>query len=172
MPSYKPLILGALIMSLSASFPAAGFCNSMPDSVTLNQSGKLFQPFAFNHAKHIELLKECAGCHHHTTGTLVLDSNCVRCHANSSPTKVVSCRGCHSSNPFTPDNLAEKRNDKQRFHVDKIGLKGAMHQNCVGCHSKQGGPTGCEECHPRTQAGKGFYNTDKHAAPGHHKAEH
>lgn len=173
MPSLKPLILGALVMSLSASFPIAASCNSVPDSITLNTSGKLYKPFSFNHKKHIEMLKECSGCHHHTTGTYVVDPNCVKCHANSSPTKVVSCRGCHSAAPFSPDTLAEKRNDKQRYHLDKIGLKGAMHGNCVGCHTKQGaGPTGCQECHPKTSEGAAFYNSDKVAAKSAHKAEH
>jgi len=166
MPSYKPLIFGALFLSISASLPMAASCMSAPDTITLNANGKLFKPFAFNHAKHIQDIKECSDCHHHTTGTLVQNPKCVKCHANSSPTAVVSCKGCHSSNPFSPEALAEKRAEKQRFHLDKMGLKGAMHQNCIGCHTKQAaGPTGCQDCHERSQAGDAFYNSDK--APAH-----
>lgn len=172
MPSYKPLILGALVLSLSASFPIAASCQSAPDTITLNASGRLFQPFAFNHAKHIQMIRECSDCHHHTTGTLVLDSNCVRCHKNSSPTAVVSCKGCHQRDPFSPDALAEKRANPQRYHQDKIGLKGAMHQGCIGCHKKQGaGPVGCQDCHQRTPAGNAFYNADKKATGAHGSAE-
>ena len=173
MPSYKPLIFGALVLSLSASYPMAAFSVSAPDTITLNQNGKAFQPFTFNHAKHIELIKECSDCHHHTTGTLVLDPNCVRCHRNSSPTAVVSCKGCHSSAPFSPETLAEKREAKQRYHLDKMGLKGAMHQNCLGCHTKQGaGPVGCQDCHKRSPAGDLLYSSDKHAPPGAHGEKH
>jgi hypothetical protein len=174
MLSYKPFILGAVVLTMSASFPMTASCLSAPDSITLNQNGKLYKPFAFDHAKHIQMMKECADCHHHTTGTLVLDPNCVRCHANSSPTKVVSCKGCHSALPFSPETLAEKRADKKRYHVDKIGLKGAMHESCIGCHQKRSaGPTGCQECHPRTDAGDAFYNDGAYAPkPGQGKAEH
>ena len=162
MPSYKPLILGALILSLSASYPMAASCLSVPDTVTLNQSGKLFQSFEFNHAKHIQTIKECADCHHHTTGTLPPNPKCAKCHANSSPTSVVSCKGCHSATPFSPETLSDKSNAKERYHMDKMGLKGAMHQSCIGCHSKMAaGPTGCQECHARSSAGKAFYYTGK-----------
>ena len=170
MPSYKHLITGAILLSLSASYPMAASCMSVPDTVTLNQNGKLYQPFQFNHAKHIQDIKECADCHHHTTGTLVQDPKCVGCHANSSPTEVVSCKGCHSANPFTPQTLADKR-EKKRFHLDKLGIKGALHQSCLGCHETQGaGPVGCKECHPSTREGNAFMDSGKVGTkkPAHH----
>jgi hypothetical protein len=161
MPSYKHLITGAILLSLSASYPMAASCMSVPDTITLNQNGKLYQPFQFNHAKHIQDIKECADCHHHTTGTLVQDPKCVGCHANSSPTEVVSCKGCHSKDPFTPQTLADKHG-KSRFHLDKLGIKGAMHQSCLGCHKEQGaGPVGCKECHPGTKEGDAFMYSGK-----------
>jgi hypothetical protein len=173
MSSYKHFIVAALsIGAISVSSPAALQCAPVPDSVILNQGGKLFSPFSFNHAKHIEQIKECADCHHHTTGTLVLDPNCSRCHANSSPTAVVSCKGCHLSTPFSPETLAAKRADKQRYHLDKMGLKGAMHQSCIGCHSKKGnGPTGCQDCHPRTKEGEAFYSSARKGAKPAHAEE-
>ena len=175
MSSYKPLILAALTLcATSLSQVAAPHCATIPDSITLNENGKLFSAFSFDHAKHIELIKECSDCHHHTTGTLVLDPNCARCHQNSSPTSVVSCRGCHSSTPFSPATLAARRAEERRYHLDKMGLKGAMHQSCIGCHSKQGtGPVGCMECHPRTTQGEAFYSSQRkgskpaRAAKGH-----
>lgn len=175
MSSYKHLIVAALSLgAISVSNPPAALCAAVPDSVTLNQNGTLYEPFTFNHAKHIQQLKECAGCHHHTTGTLVLDPDCVRCHQNSSPTQVVSCKGCHSTKPFSPETLAEKHADKQGYHKDKMGLKGAMHQNCIGCHSKEGaGPVGCQECHPRTAAGEAFNSSSRLGAkPANAKKHH
>lgn len=175
MSSYKPLILAALALCATtlAQNPAA-FGAPIPDTITLNENGKLFKPFSFDHAGHIELIRECADCHHHTTGTLVLDQNCLRCHQNSSPTAVVSCKGCHSSTPFSPETLAAKRADQKRYHLDKMGLKGAMHKSCIGCHSKEGaGPVGCRQCHPRSNEGDAFYSSDRlgakpaRAAKGH-----
>ena len=172
MPSYKPLILGALALSMSASLSMTASCLSAPDVITLNQNGKLYKPFSFDHAKHIQLIKECSDCHHHTTGTLITDPNCSKCHANSSPTKVVSCKGCHPAQPFSPETIAARSEAKQRFHLDVMGIKGAMHENCLGCHEKKGaGPTGCQECHPRTADGNAFYDADKKGKAGHKKAE-
>lgn len=171
MPSYKHLITGAIMLSLTASYPMAASCMSVPDTIPLNENGKLYQPFQFNHAKHIQDIKECADCHHHTTGTLVQDPKCVGCHANSSPTDVVSCKGCHSKEPFSPQTLAEKHVGKARFHLDKLGIKGAMHQSCLGCHEKQGaGPVGCVECHPSTKEGDAFMYAGKVSTkkPAHH----
>jgi len=159
-------------VSMSASNPISASCQSVPDTITLNANGKLYQPFSFNHAKHIQSIKECADCHHHTTGTLVQDPNCVRCHRNSSATAVVACKGCHSSSPFSPETLAEKAANPQRIHLDKMGLKGAMHQGCIGCHAKQSGPIGCQDCHPRTPAGNALYSAGIVAPKGSHAKKH
>ena len=173
MPFYKAIIFGALVSSLWLSYPVAAPCSPVPDSITLNADGKLFLPFSFDHAKHIQMIKECSDCHHHTTGTLVTDANCLRCHKNSSATTVVSCRGCHSSDPFSPQTLADKRAERRRYHLDKMGLKGAMHQNCIGCHTKQAaGPVGCQDCHRRSKQGEAFYSSDKLAPVAQAKKVH
>jgi hypothetical protein len=46
-----------------------------------------------------------------------------------------------------------------------LGLKGAYHLNCTGCHTKMGGPTGCLDCHPRTKKGDAFYSARAYAPP-------
>ena len=173
MPSYKPLIFGALLLSMSASYPIAASAKPVLDSITLNENGKLYQPFSFAHDKHIQLIKECSDCHHHTTGTLVTNPRCVRCHANSSPTAEVSCKKCHSSKPFSPETLAAKSTERDRFHLDQMGLKGAMHQNCIGCHDKQkAGPVECQGCHLLSTSGNALYNTNKHAPKTAHGKKH
>ena len=163
MPHYKHLIFGALsLCAISVSHPSAAPCAPMPDTVTLNENGRLFQPFSFYHANHIALIKECSDCHHHATGTLVLDPNCARCHQNSSAIAVVSCKGCHSSTPFSPETIAATRAKTDRYHLDRLGLKGAMHKSCIGCHSKEGaGPVGCQDCHTRSKEGDAFYSSDR-----------
>jgi len=95
----------------------------------------------------------CVQCHHHTTGGEVTDPNCLRCHAKSGEANTVSCQECHSSDRFSKEDLS-KRDNPSLYHIDKPGLKGAYHLNCVGCHQQTGGPTGCQDCHTMTEAGK------------------
>jgi hypothetical protein len=150
-------LAGVMVILLLAAVPDTSRGITVPDTVTLNSQSKLYEPFSFNHAKHIQLTKECSNCHHHTTGTLDQDSNCVRCHRNSSETKVVSCRGCHQTDPFSAASLKGK--DSKTYHLDKPSLKAAMHRNCINCHEKMKGPTGCQDCHKRTKEGDAFYNS-------------
>jgi hypothetical protein len=154
-------LAGATAFLLLTTVPGISRGISVPDTVTLNTQSKLFKPFDFSHAKHIGLTKECSDCHHHTTGTLVQDPNCVRCHRNSSATAIVSCRGCHLVDPFSA--VAIKGNDPKNYHHDKPSLKAAMHRNCIGCHEKMTGPTGCQDCHQRTVEGDAFYKSGEFA---------
>ena len=119
---------------------------------------QLYEKVDFNHSKHVTVVKDCAECHHHTTGTLIEDPNCVRCHQNSGATAVVSCKGCHKAQPFSAEALREKGKNTKTYHIDKVGLKAAYHQSCMGCHAKAGGPTGCQDCHVRKKTGDAFYN--------------
>jgi hypothetical protein len=151
------LIAGGVLMVLTTA-PTDSRAKEIPDSIPLDSMVQYYGKAVFNHAKHITLVKDCAVCHHHTTGTLVEDPNCVRCHENSGATTVVSCRGCHSAQPFSADTVREKA-DKSLYHTDKPGLKGAYHLSCMGCHAKNDGPTGCEDCHPRNKAGEALYNS-------------
>ena len=150
----------ALMAFMVALIPVTVLGFSVPDTVNLNSSGKLYEPFTFNHAKHIQSIKECSDCHHHTTGTLITDPNCIRCHRNSSESKDVSCRGCHSADPFSVASLRDRDINTKIYHLDKPGLKGAMHQNCIGCHTANSkGPIGCVDCHKRKPEGNAFYNS-------------
>ncbi len=153
-----------LLLLLAVLLPAAGWGISVPDSIILNKNGALYDQISFDHARHIRVTKECSDCHHHTTGTLVEDPNCIRCHRNSGPSQTVSCRGCHTPDPFSAKSLRDKDHAPKTYHLDKPGLKGAMHQSCVGCHTKsKKGPTTCTGCHPRSAAGDAFYNTGEYA---------
>jgi hypothetical protein len=108
---------------------------SVPDTINLDSLGQYYEKVTFDHAKHISIVMECADCHHHTTGTLFNDRNCVRCHRNSSETKNVACKSCHVAEPFAAATLKDR--DPQMYHTDKPGLKGASHLSCVGCHEKK-----------------------------------
>jgi hypothetical protein len=149
-------LIGGVILLALAMTPAGSQAKETPDIINLDALVKLYEKVQFDHARHIMRVKDCAECHHHTTGTLVGDPNCVRCHKNSGATKVVACRGCHSVQTFSAEALRGK--SKNSYHQDKLSLKGAYHQNCLGCHDKTGGPTGCEDCHSLNKAGKAFYH--------------
>jgi hypothetical protein len=166
---------GLIAFLLLTAVPGISRGISVPDTVTLNSQSKMYKPFDFNHAKHIGLTKECSNCHHHTTGTLEQDPNCIRCHRNSSETKIVSCKGCHLTDPFSA--TAIKGKDPKIYHNDKPSLKAAMHRNCIDCHEKMKGPTGCQDCHQRTKEGDALYNSGEFtpknkAAKGQHGGGH
>lgn len=154
---------GAILALVMIIAPAVCRGNNIPDIITLDSLAQFYDKVDFNHALHINVLKDCAGCHHHTTGNLVESKNCVRCHKNSSETAVVACRGCHAAQPFSAVALNEKHQEKHLYHQDKPGLKGAYHQSCMGCHTKMGAPTGCKDCHARNKNGEALFNAGSFA---------
>ena len=62
-----------IVMVALAAVPLVCQAKNLPDVISLDSLVKLYDKVEFNHAKHIESLKDCAGCHHHTTGNLVED---------------------------------------------------------------------------------------------------
>jgi len=169
MYSVRNWLISGVVMLALVSAPTIGRGANVPDSINIDPLAKLYEKVKFNHAKHISLIKDCAECHHHTTGTQVQEKNCVRCHKNSEAKKTVACRSCHAATPFSAEVLRAKESDRWLYHQDKPGLKGAYHQSCIGCHEKGKGPTGCKECHALTKAGEELYRTGEFAprpAPG------
>lgn len=141
-----------------------------PESVTIDSMSQLYGPVDFDHLAHTAYAR-CTDCHHHTTGTKVIDPNCVRCHANSGESHTVSCSDCHVSDPFAAKNL-KTMEDPDLYHIDKPGLKGAYHLNCIGCHKEVYGPTGCQDCHTMNEAGEKMFHTGKYAPAGGKGSEH
>lgn len=128
-----------------------------PETVTIDGLVDLYGPVEFNHKQHIDI-EPCSACHHHTVGTVPTRWNCIKCHANSKEVASISCGDCHSRDRFGTQYLATLDNP-ELFHKETPGLKGAYHLNCVGCHQEVGGPTGCEDCHTMSEAGKKRYDT-------------
>lgn len=140
--------------------------SDLPDSVTLDALAELYAGVEFDHASHVSLAEDCSTCHHHTTGTPPRDPACLACHDLSRAVSAVACRDCHAPNPFSARFLEEKEQDVKRYHTDKPGLKAAYHLGCLGCHQEMGGPTGCQDCHQRTEQGDAFYRTGAFAPQG------
>ena len=161
------LLLAILLLSMPT------FAMDAPEAVTIDVLAQYYEPVEFDHEMHIDVSEDCSVCHHHTTGTGTTDQYCSKCHSQYEELVTVSCQDCHSADPFSADAI-NRQSQQDLFHVDMNGLVAAYHQNCMGCHQEMDGPTGCEDCHARTEAGDKFYHAGKYApaTPGHAAAGH
>lgn len=167
MDQFKKLSTGFIITMILTLSPLLN-CEAMegPDSVELDSLAQFYEPVNFDHVMHVEAAgNDCATCHHHTTGTPVTDANCARCHEKSGEADEVSCQGCHPANRFAAEYLEKLAADNKIYHIGKVGLKAAYHLRCIGCHEEVGAPTGCQECHPRNDAGDKMFHAGQYAPP-------
>ena len=147
------LIFFQLLWIILLSLPATAMdIEDAPTTVTIDYLQELFEPVNFDHRMHAEAYA-CNACHHHNTGDGTQNRTCEKCHAHSEPTGVVSCSGCHQQQE-TESSSPSKHTEGNPYHIDKPGIKGALHLQCLGCHLEEEGPTGCQECHEFTQAGR------------------
>ncbi|MBC8209006.1 MAG: cytochrome c3 family protein [Desulfobulbaceae bacterium] len=152
----------AIGTALSGPFTANAMdASDAPDLITIDSLTNLYGPVEFDHAMHADLA-DCALCHHHTTGIPAQDPNCLRCHATSGEADTVACADCHTADRFNKDYL-ESLDDPMLYHVDKPGLKGAYHINCIGCHVEVGAPSGCQDCHVMNDSGQQMFKTGDYA---------
>ncbi len=103
-----------LATAANAEDPATG-----PDEVTIAEISHWFGPVEFSHADHLDMVEDCAACHH-----------------DQEPDEAGLCSDCHGadydpSDPETPD------------------LKMTYHLLCIGCHQQEDAPLACVDCHER-----------------------
>jgi len=146
--------IALLLLGMTPTVDYAG--QDAPDLILLDSLSELYDGVSFDHAMHVDLAEGCSTCHHHTTGTGAVDERCGRCHTESREETVVACRDCHARDPFSAAALRDQ--NQAAYHIDKPGLKGAYHLNCLGCHEQLGAPVGCGDCHTRTTAGDAFFH--------------
>lgn len=156
--------------ALVAGFSSLATAAVPPAQVRIDQLSKDFAPVQFDHASHVEMVGDCGECHHHTTGAPSKNPDCMRCHDSGSTSERIACRNCHVPEPFSADYLKKMAEDRKRYHRDPLGLKGAYHRNCMGCHESSGGPTGCLDCHARTDAGDALFHAGKYLPTHENKA--
>ncbi|MBP7149815.1 MAG: tetrathionate reductase family octaheme c-type cytochrome, partial [Acidobacteria bacterium] len=125
-------------------------------SASLNAASDDYEPVGFSHRIHDGLTEgDCGVCHHryssdesdrvgtdivelHGWMDITIGGACSECHADMASNPPQSCRRCHdrSNEPDAPARL---------------GLKGAYHRQCIGCHESQSkpatAPTACRSCH-------------------------
>ena len=159
----KKTLLGmAALMLLTTPLAAQSWAADGPGTVELSSLANHYSAVTFDHAMHTGVAS-CAECHHHTTGLAPTDPNCARCHEAGAKAKSVACKDCHSDKPFSAENLKKVQENSKLYHKDRLGLKGAYHRRCLGCHTDMGGPTGCQDCHTRSDKGDAFFNSGKYA---------
>jgi octaheme c-type cytochrome (tetrathionate reductase family) len=127
------------------------------NSPQLNDKMDFYEPVRFTHRTHdVNADSNCSVCHHRFAmgaddrigediGAMhegievrIRGASCQSCHEDLTEKEFRKCSQCHlESNE--PDDPA------------RIGLKGAYHRQCIGCHEKQPNqakaPTDCVGCH-------------------------
>ncbi len=156
---------GVVLLLLITFFCVGAIFAQGPDTVELGSIAQYYEPVTFDHELHVGLIEsdECAICHHHTLGTPVQDPICLKCHAGSGEADAVACRDCHPAKRFDAEYLATIEEDIHLYHVEKPGLQGAFHQGCLECHKENDAPTGCQDCHVRTEEGDKFFYSGRYA---------
>ncbi len=154
------LVGGIFLAALCAALMDDGAAQDFPEFIEIDALSEYYGPAFFDHLMHLDVAS-CARCHHHGTGVPVEDANCARCHSNAETVPIVGCGQCHARDPFTASDIREKEKDLHLYHRDKPGLKGAYHLSCLGCHEEMGAPTGCTDCHARTEAGEAFFRGER-----------
>ena len=115
-----------------------------------------YEPVPFSHRIHDQLTGgDCGACHHrfsadpsdrvgvglaeyHAQFEVKLGGACSTCHQDMQEKVPQGCQHCHGA-PYEADSPS------------RIGLKGAYHRQCIGCHERQPAtayaPTACNSCH-------------------------
>ena len=118
----------------------------VPDALLLDALSGAYKEVHFDHGLH-DSYASCVECHHHVAGQPSAEPGCNYCHRFGTTESPVDCKSCHLVNRFSEESLALQSNHT-RYHIDIVGLIGAYHLKCVGCHlSITAGPTGCQDCH-------------------------
>jgi hypothetical protein len=106
-------------------FIALAYSANIPETITLDSLSNIYGPVTFSHHAHAEMIGDCASCHHHSK-------------KGSTP----ACGECHELITIYQYSGAQRET--------RIGLKGAYHLKCMGCHKDMGsGPVGCTDCHEK-----------------------
>jgi octaheme c-type cytochrome (tetrathionate reductase family) len=127
------------------------------NNASLNSRIDEYEPVKFTHRTHdVNSGSNCSICHHRFASSpedrvgedvqklhgamdlRIAGASCVSCHADLTEKKFQKCSQCHGASN-EPDFPA------------RIGLKGAYHRQCIGCHQNQPAsakaPTDCASCH-------------------------
>ncbi len=169
MKTVPKVFFPAIVFTLAITINLSHGTEDPPDFVEIGSLSDLYSVVTFDHLLHVDMA-DCSVCHHHTTGTRIIDKNCTRCHTaggeydaaifNSGRPYTISCRDCHEKQRFGSAYLRKLANPNL-YHIDKPGLKGAYHLSCIGCHKETEAVIGCQDCHELTEKGEKLFNAGK-----------
>ena len=101
------------------------------DNPIINEYFNSYVPVRFMHRKHANILQDCTVCHHRVLfdkEDKIIDKAQIKYGQKVSMEQLkkismipIKCSLCHNK-PFKPE------------YPDILGLKGAYHQRCIGCH--------------------------------------
>jgi hypothetical protein len=119
------LTLVSIVLVSIFLFIALAYPTDTPETLTLDILTKQYGPVEFPHGYHAEMAGDCTSCHHHSA-------------EGSTP----ACGECHEA--ITVYHYSGVQGEPS------IGLKGAYHLQCMGCHQEmESGPLGCTDCHEK-----------------------
>ncbi len=147
------VVLNVALILLSVLPAVSMNVEDAPESVTIDYLQELYTAVSFDHRLHTDMY-DCRSCHHHTTGSGTESPTCKKCHATSAGSDDVSCSGCHERKKSSPPEAGNMIKNTAVYHIDKPGLKGALHLQCLSCHRVDNGPTDCVGCHTLTPSGR------------------
>jgi hypothetical protein len=143
--------------ALAATTPQPGD-SALPAVLQLNEIMALYGPVEFDHENHAGIADGCRSCHHAKFGDPL---SCGHCHSNYVERRdfghdvheeAMDCLSCHqvtSTAEMRCSACHKTPHDPENLHV--IGLKGAFHLRCMGCHEELGLDVSCTACHSPRQ---------------------
>lgn len=111
-----------------------------PSVVILDELENRYLPVPFDHAGHAAMAamtRGCEVCHHYTPQGV----------------EHPACKTCHATDTGAGD-------------IQKPGLKGAYHRQCMSCHREWSGETACAACHLPKAGPAAPANADAIPSPG------
>lgn len=121
-PSYKNPCLKIFPDFKREGLTLQSSAEEVPELIKIDTLSRLYEPSTFTHMLHAEMSDMSGGC--------------SICHHHNPPGKVLACIECHEAS-------------KKRDDVNKPGLSGAYHQQCLNCHRNWSHNTKCTICHAK-----------------------
>jgi len=110
----------AAALSRTAPWALEAPSGQEPDSVVFDRLVSQYEPARFNHESHASMAK--------------MDRGCDTCHHGAEGGPTPACGHCHTV-PLDEGSQAS------------LGLKGALHLQCLRCHRECGSRNDCTACH-------------------------
>lgn len=146
----------AILAVAAIAVAGAVAADGPPKKLVIKKLVNLYGPADFDHEMHVSAADGCKSCHHKPFGKPMA---CSECHEekmdrgdfdHEAHWEFDSCDSCHqvkSTRELACSTCHKVPFDEKKLEV--IGLKGALHGQCMDCHEKNGADNSCTACHAR-----------------------